>query len=126
MAYVYLNKNPGRHRVGDCTVRAIATALDTTWENSYIGLVTEGLALHDMPSANYVWGLYLLKNGFTQHMVESTCPACISVAEFADQHPKGTYVVNTENHVVTIVDGNYYDTWDSGDEIVLYYYEKEI
>lgn len=127
MAYVYYNPNPSAGaRVGDCTVRAVSKALDCNWESAYIGLAAEGIALHDMPSSNYVWGLYLRKNGFSQHMVDSVCPACITVGRFAEEHPEGTYVLATQNHVVTVVDGDYYDTWDSGDEIVLYYFEKEI
>ena len=127
MAYVYYNPNPTRDiKVGDCTVRAVSKALDTTWENAYIGLAAEGIQLHDMPSSNYVWGLYLLKNGFDQKMVNSICPNCISVAEFAEQHPEGTYVLATPNHVVTVSDGDWFDSWDSASETVLYFFEKEI
>ena len=125
MAYVYYCNNPGNIRVGDCSVRAVSKALNTNWESAYIGLTAEGLNLHDMPSANYVWGLYLRKNGFSQHMIDSVCPACTTVAEFADQHPEGTYVLATQNHVVTVYDGDYCDSWDSGDEVVIYYFEKE-
>ena len=30
-----------------------------------------------------------------------------------------------DGHVVTVQDGKYYDTWDSGNEIPVYYWEKE-
>ena len=125
MAYVFYNPNHG-NRVGDCTVRAVSKALDTNWENAYIGLAAEGIQLHDMPSSNTVWGLYLLKNGFRQKMVDSICPDCISVSDFAEEHPEGTFVLATPNHVVTIVNGDWFDSWDSSDETVLYYFEKEI
>lgn len=127
MAYVYFNPNPIKNqRVGDCVVRAISKVMGCNWETAYIGLSAEGMSLYDMPSANYVWGTYLQKNFFRQHMVESTCPNCITVEEFAKKHPNGTYVVATENHVVAVENGNWYDTWDSGSEIVLFYWEKEI
>ena len=40
----------------------------------------------------------------------------------AFDHPKGIYVVATGSHVVAVVNGDYYDSWDSGDEIVAYYF----
>ena len=126
MAYIYFNPNPSARRVGDCVIRAISKAMDCSWESAYISLCAEGMDLRDMPSANYVWGEYLIKHFFTKYLVSSDCPSCISVSEFAEQHPTGIYVLATSNHVVTVVDGDYYDSWDSGDEVVLYYFEKEI
>lgn len=126
MAFVFFNNNPSNLRVGDCAVRAVSKAIGEDWAGSYIGLCAEGLAFKDMPSANYVWGMYLKKNGFEEHMISSVCPDCITVAQFAKAHPRGTYVLACQNHVVAVINGDYYDSWDSGNEIVLYYYEKEI
>lgn len=124
MAYSYFNPNPRNQKVGDCAVRAIAKALGKDWEDAYIGLCAEGLNYCDMPSANYVWGMFLRRFGFVQKMIPSICPQCISVSKFADEYPMGRYVLACQNHVVAVVDGNYFDSWDSGDEIVLYYYEQ--
>ena len=124
--FKYFNTNPGNNRVSDCVIRAIGKALGCSWESAYIGLTAEGVALHDMPSSNYVWGMYLRKNGFDQHMADSVCPSCISVSRFADEHPTGTYVLATQNRVVCCQDGDYYELYDCGDEIVLYFFEKEI
>jgi len=125
MAYVYFNDNPRNQRVGDCSVRAVSKATGKDWEESYLGLCSEGLIYADMPSSNYVWGMFLRKYGYVQKTIESVCPRCTTVAQFADEHPKGAYVLTCQSHVVTCIDGNYYDSWDSGDEIVLYYFEKE-
>jgi hypothetical protein len=125
MAYRYYNPNPYKNQVGDCAVRAIAKALNRDWENAYIGLCAQGLDLGDMPSSNYVWGMYLIKNGFQHKMVESICPACTTVAQFAREHNKGTYVLGCEGHVLTAIDGDYYDSWDSGNKTVLFFYKQE-
>ena len=122
--YIGYNTNPSGKRVGDCAVRAIEKALNLTWEDAYLSLVTEGLRFHDMPSSNYVWGMLLHRHGFTQHLLPS-CPYCVTVSQFADDHPEGIYVLATDGHVVTVADGNYYDSWDSGDEIVNFYWSKE-
>jgi len=125
MPFVFFNSNPKNVRVGDCAVRAVSKAVGQDWTDAYIGLAAEGLALRDMPSANYVWGMYLKKYGFEEHMISSVCPNCVTVAEFANNHPKGRFVLATQNHVVCVIDGNYFDTWDSGNEVVLYFYSKE-
>ena len=126
MAYIYYNSNSLGKRVGDCVVRAVSKAMDSSWETAYISLCAEGMELRDMPSANSVWGAYLKKNWFNQHLISSECPACITVREFAETHPNGIYVLATDNHAVTVENGDYYDTFDSGDMVLLYYFAKEI
>ena len=126
MAYVFFNNNPSNKRVGDCAVRAVSKATEQSWTDAYIGLCAEGLAFKDMPSSNYVWGMYLKKFGFEEHMIPSVCPNCVTVGRFAKEHPIGKFVLACQNHVCVIEDGNLFDSWDSSDEVVLYYYEKEI
>lgn len=119
------NPNPKNSRVGDCTVRALSRALDSEWDETYVGLCVKGLELSDMPSANHVWGAYLRDKDFERKYVPNTCPDCYTVMDFCEEHPRGKFVVALNNHVVAVVDGEYYDTWDSGNEVVLYYWEKE-
>ena len=45
---------------------------------------------------------------------------------FCEDHPYGIYIVGTGTHAIACVDGNYYDTWDSGDESPLFYWKKEM
>lgn len=47
-----------------------------------------------------------------------------TVAGFATEHKKGAYILKVANHVVAVVDGIYYDTWDSGYKSLYGYYEK--
>ena len=48
-----------------------------------------------------------------------------TVSDFAEDHPKGTYILALSGHVVCVKDGDYIDTWDSGNEIPLYYWQQE-
>lgn len=124
--YVYYNPNPrDRAEVGDCTVRAVSKAQNISWETAYIDLVMQGYDLGDMPSSNYVMASYLRQKGYTKHLIPDTCPDCYTVRNFANEHPKGIYILGTGTHVVAVLDGNYYDSWDSGDAIPIYYYRKE-
>lgn len=125
MAYIKYNANPAHARVGDCTVRAVSLALGLDWETAYIKLCVHGYMLRDMPSADHVWWDFLETNGFRRHGIPSDCPACSTVREFCRAHPAGVYVIATEKHVLTAIDGDFYDTWDSGDEIVLQYWTED-
>lgn len=119
------NPNPKASRVGDCTVRALCKALGMHWEETYIDLALYGLQMNDMPSANQVWGKYLSDKGYVRHSLPTKCPECYSVKDFCREHPAGSYVLSLNGHVVAACDGDYFDTWDSGDEIVIYFWEKE-
>lgn len=122
--YKNINVNPACRRGDDCVIRALAIALDKTWEEVYIDLCIYGLKNYDMPSANHVWGEYLINEGYTRHIIPDSCPQCYTVRQFAEDSPKGTYILALHGHVVAVIDGEYCDTWDSGDEVPVYYWEK--
>ena len=122
--YIYKNNNPDGRHVGDCVIRAISEVLDTTWYTTYWRIVVQGGVLHDMPSGDNVWGSYLRKLGFKRELIPDTCPDCYTVKDFTDDHPRGRYILATGTHVIAVVDGNYIDTWDSGNEIPIYYWRE--
>lgn len=118
----YYNPNPDGKNVGDCVIRAIAKALDIDWEQAYIAIVLQGYIMHDMPSANAVWGAYLRVKGYRQYNIDTDNPDYYTLADFAADNPKGKYIVALSSHVVCVIDGDWYDTWDSGGEIPLYFW----
>lgn len=119
------NPNPRGSSVGDCVVRAVAAATGQSWERAYIALALTGYALGDMPSANRTWGAYLQKRGFKRCLVEADCTTCYTVADFAREYPRGVYVLGCSGHVLTVIDGEWWDSWDSGAECPIYYWYKE-
>ncbi len=123
--FVYTNPNPIKRNIGDCVIRAIAIATDSSWEKTYMDLCMEGLEMADLPNSNAVWSSYLKKLGFRKGIVPDTCPDCYTVADFAQDNPYGVYVLCTGSHTVTIMDGNIFDAWDSSSEIPIFYYYKE-
>lgn len=124
MAYVKYNPNPDGKSVGDCVIRAISKATGKSWEDVYTGVCLTGYSMCDMPSANCVWGAYLRHNGFMREIVPNECPECYNVSDFAREHPRGTYILALTGHVVCVQDGDWYDSWDSGDKIPMYYWER--
>ena len=125
MAFVYFNPNPLRKLVGDCVVRGISKLTDQDWKTVYIELCVQSYSMYDMPSSNAVWGALLYKKGYRNHVIPDTCPNCYSVRQFCLENPNGKYLLATGSHVVAVKDGDYYDTWDSGDEVPIYYWRKE-
>ena len=126
MGYSYCNPNPAGKSVGDCPVRAISKALGQDWETTYTGLALQGFRLGDMPNADSVWGAYLREHGYRRYLLPDDCPNDYTVAEFAADHPLGTFILSMPGrHVVAAVDGDYCDSWDSGGETPDYYWSKE-
>ena len=125
MAYIYKNPNPHKKLVGDCVIRGISILTNKTWRNVYVQLLGQGYEMYDMPSSNEVWGAYLKSIGYVKRIISNTCPDCYTVKDFCYDNPRGKFLLATGNHVVAVIDGDYYDTWDSGDEIPIYYFSKE-
>lgn len=122
--YVYENTNPQKKNVGDCAIRAVAKATDQTWIQAYMALYVHGLQLADLANSDAVWTSYLRERGFTRGVIPNTCPDCYTVADFAEDHPDGTFVLGTGSHAVAVIDGTIYDAWDSSNAIPIFYMQR--
>lgn len=106
--YQYYNPNPLGKQVGDCVIRAISKITQQSWRDTYMEVVMEGLRMCDMPSSNSVWGSYLSIKGFRRKAIDNTCPDCYTIKDFCYEHPNGKYILATGEHVVAIINGDYY------------------
>ena len=122
--WVQYNPNPCGRNVGDCAVRAIAKALDISWEEAYLMITAAGYSMCDMPSSNSVWGAVLRQHGFSREALPDSCPDCYTAENFCVEHRNGTYVLGFGTHVATVIDGTLYDSWDSSQEIPQYFWYK--
>lgn len=120
--WVKCNPNPLGKMTGDCVVRALAIATDQSWRETYRQLCDLGAIHADMPNSNSIWGLYLKERGGRQFLLPESCPDCITVRAFCERYPEGIYVIGTGSHAVTCIDGNYYDSFDSGMEVPTYFW----
>jgi len=125
MMWIKTNPNPCGRYVGDCSVRAVAVALDVSWEEAFDLLADSAYKMCDMPSSNSVIGALLRMYGFRMSAIPKPC----TVAEFARENPRGIYVLfktGEMGHVLTVIDGNIYDAWDSSNELVQFcWYRKD-
>lgn len=123
--FVFYNPNPRGIKVGDCVIRALTKVLHSSWDEVYAEVMLKGFEMKDMPSSNNVWGSFLRSKGFIRIPIPNTCPDCYSVRQFCEDNRSGEFLLATGEHVVAVIDGNYYDAWDSGDEVPIYYWKKE-
>jgi hypothetical protein len=124
--YYQPNKKDMKDKYGDCVIRALTKVLDMSWMevfNDMLPVCTEYQALHNN---QIVYTEYLKSKGFIYVGISNKKgtkrPA---VKSFAKDHKYGTYFITVANHVVAIVDGCYYDTWDSGEKSIYGYWKKE-
>ena len=139
MSFVYFNANPKNKRTSDCVIRALSKFLNLSWLDAYMDICVYGGLNSDMPNVNSIWSKYLESKGYTRHKVYDSCPNCYTLMDFCYDHPYGKYFVSLDvgyadiystadsgmidgNHVVCVIDGNYYDTWDCGKEVVIFYW----
>lgn len=121
----YRNENPKSKEVGDCVVRALATATDNSWDDVYRELCKIGFELKVMPNSDEAYTEYLIANGFERRKISikkgSKRPTVLS---FTKEHKEGLYILRVANHVTVCKEGIYYDTWDCGDSCVYSYWVK--
>ena len=85
-----------------------------------------GLLIYSLPNNNDTWDLYLRNNGFSRHVIPNTCPDCYTVIDFCRDHPYGTFVLGTGSHAIAVINGVIGDAYNSGNEIPIVYYKKEV
>lgn len=120
--WIRCNPNPLGKQTGDCVVRAIAIATGRSWRNVYRDLCEVGEIECELPNSNFIWGTYLKDLGAEQFLLPEACPACITVRAFSERYPEGTFVIGTGSHAVAVIDGDWYDSWDSANETPTYFW----
>lgn len=123
--WIKANPNPCRQEEPDCVVRAISIATGQTWDKVHWDLCVLSHERCTMPSVNWLWEIYLRQNGFRKFVLPDICPSCMTVRQFCEDFPEGTYVIGTGSHAICAIDGDYYDLFDSGDSIGSYYFRRE-
>ena len=122
--YKFYNPNPNAKMVGDCVIRAISKALNQSWDKTYWDLCEVGFQMSDWGNSNAVWDSYLRRCGFVRRIIPNTCPDCYTVRDFCHDNPYGTFILSMGSHTVCVISGNYYDSWDSGSESPICFYER--
>lgn len=110
---------------GDCVIRALTKALGKSWVEVFDELVPYARELQCMPNGQPCFEKYVDDNGFIYEGVSNKKGTKRPTVEsFAKSHPEGVYIARVAHHVVTIIDGQYFDTWDSGSKSMYGFWHK--
>ena len=120
--WIYANPNPKNKHVSDCVIRAVSIALNQSWYQTSDEIYNVAREDCDVSPSDTVWGHYLYLKGFQPFVLPASCPRYITIKEFTKYFPVGTYIIGTGSHAVAIINGDYYDTWDSGDETTSFFW----
>ena len=122
--WIKYNANPVGNRVRDCAQRAISAARDVDWDTASDMIYEMAKGMGTTTDDDNAWGAVLRRSGFYRAIIPNTCPECYTMTDFCRDHPRGVFVVKMPEHVATVIDGKLYDTWDSSEEIPIYYWYR--
>ena len=120
--WIFANPNPKKKNVPDCVIRAICIALNYSWERVHEELSDLSRRECSVTCDDHVWGKYLYQHGFSPFLMDEHCPVCVTVDIFTKLYPKGIYIIGTGSHAVAVIDGDYYDSFDSGDLVPSFFW----
>jgi hypothetical protein len=118
--WIRFNPHPKDKNIGDCVKRTFVKALNMEYMEVQRYLNSIKKKVHaDKYNENKVW-----QEVIKQHnMIKLSYPAIkgqprMNGHRFAEQHPKGTYILRMAGHLATCENGVIYDSWDSRDKCV--------
>lgn len=119
MKYIRYTANP-KNETNDCIIRSIANATQTSWGDVMREMCDIAIDLYNMPNAYEVAKVYMERRNYPEEYTRSSEE--LSVVEFCAQHPTGNYVVLTEVHAISVINGDVYDLQNSlYDRVVSYW-----
>lgn len=104
----YYNVNPDGEHHNDCVTRAISLALEQPYSSIRRKLRCVA-TLFECERICLSCYKHLIENVFYCKPLD--CDG-MTVEEFADMHPWGTYLVRMEQHISVIIDNTIYDIFD--------------
>ena len=113
--FQYHNANPRKRHVNDCTIRAISFATGRSWDETYEELSrfaqAQAIMLDDV--------IYIDEYLERRYPIVCDCQGLnITVGEFVEKHPYGTYLITMAGHITCSINGVIYDTFDPSSRYV--------
>lgn len=124
--YVKYNANSTGRNTGDCVVRSLSLAYNMSYSDTHKELTQ--LAGHGRPyNVESVYTQFISNHGLQLTVSQRDK---VTLAEFCDSYGQsGTYLVITSDsyggrgdHIVCVIDGTVYDSWDSSKCYVVRYF----
>lgn len=108
----YWNVNPQGERHNDCVTRAISLASGNPYKIIRKKLFHTAKLLDCEKLCNTCYSFLI------QEVLGGVPKNCdgMSVGEFADNYPKGTYLIRIKGHLTTVINNTCYDIWNCLDQ----------
>lgn len=105
----YWNENPNGEKRNDCVTRAItfASGIEYSEVRKMLYHSARLLKCPKLCPTCYSFAIQEVLGG-----VPTNCNG-MTVGEFADKHPNGTYLIRIEGHLLCISNNVIYDLWDN-------------
>ena len=124
--YYQPNKKDVKDEYGDCVIRALTKALNKEWLEVFDNLIPYARELQCIPNSKPAYERYLKDENFEWIGLKAEKgKKRLTPETFCKKFKNGTYILRLSNHIVTVVDGFYFDTWDCGECCVYGYWKKE-
>lgn len=122
--YYQPNNKDDENVSSDCVIRALTKLLNLDWKTVFEELYCIAKSKQRMLNDGEVVEQYLTDNHFVKHIIHrKRNEKQLRLKEFAEQYNMGAYFCWARSHVVAVIDGIIYDSWDSSN-ICLYEYWK--
>lgn len=109
--WIYYNRNEDGEHISDCVTRAISTATGLSYPQ----------IRRKLHHTSRLFACDKLTRDCYSNLMDKVleCPRVecrgLTVGQFADLHPYGTFVLRVPNHATTVISGNVYDIFDCRD-----------
>lgn len=126
LRWIEYNPNPSTSKANDCSIRAYCAAENLEWDAAYDIACRYGKNANYMPNDTTSCEQILEGEfGYTKHKLSKEEKSNgITVKDFCVKHPEGTYILDMPRHLVAVINGEYYDSWDCGKKKIKAYWSR--
>lgn len=123
-SFIKYNRNPNNERRGDCVIRAISLAFGEKYLDIANDLFNKKDGVDAVQAITFMLTLGAVPN-FAQSKKENRMP----LKDYCQIHKSGIFIAcvgkndGNINHMVCCRNGDWYDTWDSGNDYVFIGFE---
>ena len=125
--YIYFqpNKKDLKDKYGDCVIRSLCKALNMEWLDVFDEMQPMSREMQVPFNCRPCYEKYIESKGLKYYGISNKKGSKRPTVEsFAKEHKEGTYILRVAHHLVTVVNGYYYDTWDCGKKSLYGYWER--
>ena len=124
--FEYFNNNPKQKISSDCAVRAIAAAMNQTWEQTVLEMTQLGIKKGFVLNDDKLIPIYLKKKGWKKMKEPRTAyNRKMSAKEYLKHHEIEKAVANVGSHHLTYIeDSKIKDIWNCSENTIHSYWIK--